>query len=400
MKKLHMILFGIALVFLLFSAGVSADLPTISTLSCDGITASSCTFHGNLQKNGGSDVTDVGFLYGTSASNLAYSTSEGARGHSYGSYSSAITGLAAGTTYYYRAYAVNQDGTAYGPIMSFTTKAAGPGAFDISAPYQNQNCVLNDGNCVNAQWSAAPGASGYRVTLRDMTMNTVCFTNMEMGNTTSYSIPSENFTPGHEYSLSICAYSDAGTSCQERTFSIQAMNGATTVPTNASGTSNQNTNQNTNQYRNSQILELIVTGENVSSDTASIQETLMYRYTFTVRTNTDTDQVCLYLHNGTNTSLIGINSTYATNGLLTQTREFTFTQLMLYEEGQNLSAEACVYYDGQPIRDRVGAYKEVSIPAPGQGNTTVSGSTNQFMDQIMNFFRNMFSWNFGGTSAV
>jgi len=392
-----MILLGAALIFLLFSSGVSAALPTISTLSCDGITTSSCTFSGNLQKNGGSDVTDVGFLYGTSESNLGYSASEGARGHSYGSFSSTISDLAAGTTYYYRAYAVNEDGTAYGPIMSFTTKAAGPGAFDISAPYQNG--AVNADNGVTTQWGAAPGADGYLVTLRDMTMNTVCFTNMEMGNTTSYSIPSENFTPGHEYSLSICAYSDSGSTCQERSFSIQAMNGATTVPTNASGTSNQNTNQNTNQYMNSQILELIVTGENVSSDTASTQQMSMYRYTFTVRTNTDTDQVCLFLHNGTNTSLIGVNSSYATNGLLTQTREFTFTQTMLYEQGQNLSAEACVYYDGEPIRDREGAYKEVSIPAPGQGNTTVSGSTNEFMDQIMNFFRNMFSWNFGGTSA-
>ncbi len=392
-----MILFGAALVFLLFSAGVSADLPTISTLPCDGITTSSCTFQANLQKNGGYDVTDVGFVYGPSASDLAYSVSQGYRGHSYGKYSTTVSGLAAGTTYYYRAYAVNEQGTAYGPVMSFTTKAAGPGSFDISAPYQNH--AVNADNGVTAQWGAAPGADGYRVTLRDMTMNTVSFTNMEMGNATSYSIPSENFTPGHEYSLSICAYSDSGSTCQERSFSIQAMNGATAVTTNASGTSNQNMNQNTNQYKNSQILELIVTGENVSSDTASTHGMSTYRYTFTVRTNTDTDQVCLFLHNGTNASFIGVNSTYGTSGLLTQTREFTFTQMMLYEQGQNLSAEACVYYEGEPMRDREGAYKEVSIPAPGQGNTAVSGSTNQFMDQIMNFFRNMFSWNFGGTSA-
>ncbi len=96
-----MILFGVALVFLLFSAGVSADLATISTLSCDGITTSSCTFQANLQKNGGYDVTDVGFVYGTSASDLAYTVSEGYQGHSYGKYSTTVSGLAAGITYYY-----------------------------------------------------------------------------------------------------------------------------------------------------------------------------------------------------------------------------------------------------------------------------------------------------------
>ncbi len=198
MRKLQMILFGTALVFLLFSAGVSADLPTISILSCDGITAGSCKFQGNLQKNGGFDVTDAGFVYGTSPSNLAFTVSMGYRGHSSGKYSNTVSGLAAGTTYYYRAYAVNQEGTAYGPVMSFTKKSAGPDPFSISAPYQNQNFVLNDGNCVNAQWSAAPGAAGYRVTLRDMTTNTLCFSNPGLGAVTSYAIPPENLTTGHE----------------------------------------------------------------------------------------------------------------------------------------------------------------------------------------------------------
>jgi len=391
MKKLHVILLGTALVFLLFSAGVSANLPTISTLSCDGITAGSCTFQGNLQQNGGFDVTDAGFVYGTSPSDLAYTVSMGYRGHSPGKYSNTVSGLAAETTYYYRAYAVNQEGTAYGPVMSFTTKSAGPGPFSISAPYQNQNCVLNDGNCVNAQWNAAPGAAGYRVTLRDMTTNTLCFNNRELGSATSYAISPENLTAGHEYCLSICAYSDAGETCQERCFSVQAANGVTPTPVGSA-------NQYGNQYQNARILDLIASGEVLPLQSNDTSGTPMYRYTFTVRTNPDADQVCLYLCDGTNCSLMGVNSTYATIGSPIQTREFTFTRTMLWEEGMNLSAEACIYHDGQPIRDRAGTYKTVAISAPGQGNSVVSGSTNQFMEQIMNFFRNMFSWNFGGSS--
>ncbi|WP_461752604.1 fibronectin type III domain-containing protein [Methanocorpusculum sp.] len=387
-----MILLGMALVFLLFSAGVSADLPTISTLSCDGITAGSCTFQGNLQKNGGFDVTDVGFVYGTSPSDLAFTVSEGYRGHSYGKYSTAVSGLAAGTTYYYRAYAVNQEGTAYGPVMSFTTTSAGPGPFSISAPYQNQNCVLNDGNCVNAQWSAAPGAAGYRVTLRDMTTNMLCFSNLELGNATSYAIPSENLTAGHEYCLSICAYSNAGDTCQERYFSVQAANGVTATPVGSA-------NQYANQYQNARILDIIAESELVPGQAHDTSGLSTYRYTFTVRTNPDADQVCLYLYNGTNSSLIGVNSTYAVIGSPIQMREFTFTRTMLWEEAQNMNTEACIYYDGQPIRDRDGAYKVIAVSAPGQGNTSTIGNTNQFMDQIMNFFRNMFSWNFGGSSG-
>mgnify|MGYP000935714899 CR=1 FL=1 len=393
MNKVHLILFCVTMGLMLFSAGAAADNPSVSTTSFDGVTISSCTLYGNLQKNGGYDVTDVGFLYGTSASNLGYAVSEGFRGHSYGRYSSTINGLEAGTTYYFRAYAVNEQGTSYGPIMSFTTPSGKPGPFNISAPYQNH--AVNADNGVNAQWSSAPGAEGYRVTLRDMTMNIVCFANRETGSSTSYAIPQENFIPGHEYSLSICAYSDAGETCQEQRFSIQQMSGVTVIPTNSTGLPNQNTNQ----YRNSRILELIAAGEELPLQENGTQGMPMYRYTFTVRTNTDVGQVCLFLHNGTSTRLAGVNSTYNTNGFLTQTREFTFTQNLSYEEWQNLRAEACVYYDGQPIRDREGAYKEIPVPAPGEGNAQVFGSTNQFMEQIMSFVRNMFSWNFRGASA-
>jgi len=391
MNKVHLILFCVTMGLMLFSAGAAADNPSVSTTSFDGVTISSCTLYGNLQKNGGYDVTDVGFLYGTSASNLRYAVSEGFRGHSYGRYSSTINGLEAGTTYYFRAYAVNEQGTSYGPIMSFTTPPGKPGPFNISAPYQNR--VVNAENGVNAQWSSAPGAEGYRVTLRDMTMNTVCFANRETGSSTSYAIPQENFIPGHEYSLSICAYSDAGETWQERRFSVEAMSGITASPEQTM----YFWNNLSNQSQSPQILEFTVTGEALSRDDAS--NTSGYRYTFTVRTNSDVDQVCVFLHNGTNTRLVGINSAYNTNGLLTQTREFTFTQNLSYEEWQNLRAEACVYYDGQPIRDREGAYKEISVPAPGEGNTLVFGSANRIMEQMMNFFRNMFSWNFRGTSA-
>jgi hypothetical protein len=173
------------------------------------------------------------------------------------------------------------------------------------------------------------------------------------------------------------------------------MSGVTVIPTNSTGLPNQNTNQ----YRNSRILELIAAGEELPLQENGTQGMPMYRYTFTVRTNTDVGQVCLFLHNGTSTRLAGVNSTYNTNGFLTQTREFTFTQNLSYEEWQNLRAEACVYYDGQPIRDREGAYKEIPVPAPGEGNAQVFSSTNQFMEQIMSFVRNMFSWNFRGASA-
>ena len=393
MNKVHLILFCVTIGLILFTTGVAADTPSISTASFDGVTVSSCTLYGNLLKNGGHDVTDVGFLYGTSASNLGYTVSEGYRGHSYGRYSSTINGLEAGTTYYYRAYAVNEQGTSYGPVMSFTTSPGRPGAFNISAPYQNR--VVNSENGVPVQWTYAPGANSYRISLRDMTMNSECFNNMEMGNSTSYSIPPEHLIAGHEYSLTICACSASGETWQERHFSVDGMNGVTVSP----GQTMQFRNKTTNQLQYPQILEFMAMGDAVSSGDTNPPLTSRYRYMFTVRTNTDVDQVCLFLHNGTNTRMVGVNSSYNTNGLLTQTREFTFTENLSYEEVQNLRAEACVSYEGQPVRDQDGVYKEISVPAPGEGNTLVFGNANRYIEQFMNFFRNMFSWNFGRASA-
>ena len=37
-------------------------------------------------------------------------------------YESLLTGLAPGTIYYVRAYATNEKGTAYGPVLTLTTK--------------------------------------------------------------------------------------------------------------------------------------------------------------------------------------------------------------------------------------------------------------------------------------
>ena len=74
-------------------------------------------------KTGGDDATQHGFAYGTSATLSNGDTATTSLGTLTGSisFSSSVGGLSASVTYYFRAYATNIGGTAYGVIRSFVT---------------------------------------------------------------------------------------------------------------------------------------------------------------------------------------------------------------------------------------------------------------------------------------
>lgn len=96
---------------------LAATAPTVST-STASIVSMSATFHGNVSSENGAEVTERGFVYGTTSDNLdqtIVATSTGT-----GSYSCQVTNLLAGLTYYYKAYSTNSVGTEYGETLNFT----------------------------------------------------------------------------------------------------------------------------------------------------------------------------------------------------------------------------------------------------------------------------------------
>ena len=99
----------------------TTDLPTVTTSEASNITATGATLSGNVTSDGGATITARGFLYGTNSNNLSQTVQSGS---GTGSYTKALTGLTSSTTYYYKAYATNSAGTAYGEVMSFTTQTA------------------------------------------------------------------------------------------------------------------------------------------------------------------------------------------------------------------------------------------------------------------------------------
>ena len=99
---------------------VAAVLPVVNTATPTNIMATSATCGGNVTNDGSAVVTDRGVCWSTTH-NPTTSNSHTTDGSGTGSFTSSLTGLTTGTTYYVRAYATNSLGTAYGIEVSFTT---------------------------------------------------------------------------------------------------------------------------------------------------------------------------------------------------------------------------------------------------------------------------------------
>lgn len=102
-------------------------VPTVVTSSISNIDLSTADGGGNVTNSGGSSVTARGVCWSTSP-NPTTSNSHTSDGTGTGVFTSSITGLEGGVTYYVRAYATNTQGTAYGSNVSFTSGETVSGA--------------------------------------------------------------------------------------------------------------------------------------------------------------------------------------------------------------------------------------------------------------------------------
>lgn len=98
-----------------------SELATISTVSMTGATYTTATAEVNLSSHGtGCTVTVMGMVYATHTNPTTADLYTVTPTVATGPYSFSITGLTEGATYYYRAFAINSFGTAYGAEYSET----------------------------------------------------------------------------------------------------------------------------------------------------------------------------------------------------------------------------------------------------------------------------------------
>ncbi len=147
-----------------YSPGVTANAttygpPVVSTTSATPGTPADPTqanAAGNVTADGGSTVTERGIVWNTTGSPTTANNKVAYASGGTGSFTVTLTSLTPGQKIYYRAYAINSSGTAYGSTLDFTADCFtnGPGILAASA-------IGATG--FTANWSAVSGASGYQL---------------------------------------------------------------------------------------------------------------------------------------------------------------------------------------------------------------------------------------------
>lgn len=104
----------------------SAVIPTLTTTAVTSITATAASSGGNITNDGGASVSAHGVCWST-LPGPTISDGHTSDGSGTGSFTSSLSGLTPGTTYYIRAYATNSAGTGYGDNeLNFKTSAVVP----------------------------------------------------------------------------------------------------------------------------------------------------------------------------------------------------------------------------------------------------------------------------------
>ncbi|MBP5557187.1 MAG: SUMF1/EgtB/PvdO family nonheme iron enzyme [Bacteroidales bacterium] len=129
--------------FITYGGRLAIDvLPRVSTSPIIDINTTSANWGGTVSDGIAAEVVERGLCWGTNA-NVSIFNDTIKLGSGTGSFDYAKIGLAANTTYFVRAYAINQFGIGYGDVQAFTTPA------DNTQEYIN-GITVNWGNGVTA----------------------------------------------------------------------------------------------------------------------------------------------------------------------------------------------------------------------------------------------------------
>jgi hypothetical protein len=133
--------------------------PTVTTQAASSVEATTATGNGNITFNGGQSIAERGIAVCLASHSETPDTGDTLNIHDHtdavGAFAKSIVSLTEGTSYHFRAYAINATGTSYGSTVDVLTKPAAP-----------TNVSATDGSSttkVTITWTKSVGATDYHV---------------------------------------------------------------------------------------------------------------------------------------------------------------------------------------------------------------------------------------------
>lgn len=218
----------------------TTSTPFVETAEVVSITQTSAIAGGNVLTDGGSTITERGICWSTSTPATVDDNVIKDSEAKLGAYTSSITNLQIGTTYYVRAYAKNSSGVGYGLEKQFKTLSELPNVISNTISQLTSQSVTANGDIVDdggetiTSYGFCYSTSSQTPTIND--------TKIVVGNEIigEYSKSISSLSPNTQYYLRAYATNNIGTSYGE-TISFKTLEGKPTVVTNSanaiSGTS-------------------------------------------------------------------------------------------------------------------------------------------------------------------
>ncbi|MBV5313661.1 MAG: DUF1566 domain-containing protein [Prolixibacteraceae bacterium] len=184
--------------------------PSLTTNIISSISLSTAACGGVINCSGGQPITSRGVCWSTSP-NPTITNSKTTDGAGLGTFSSNLTGLVQGTTYYVRAYATNSIGTAYGNEVSFKTNPAlSLASLTTSTPSNMTSTSATLGGNVSSDGNATVTERG--VCYSTSTNPTTSNSKLAIGaGTGSFSNPIAGLIPNTTYYVKAYAINSQGT---------------------------------------------------------------------------------------------------------------------------------------------------------------------------------------------